>query len=197
MIAQLEGKVSNFNLKWAIISVQGIGYKVHMPTGDLAGLEGKEPAIKAYIHTSVREDAIDLYGFLDIDSLQLFELLIGISGIGPKLGLAIISGMSPDVFKMCIHQGDVKKLTRIPGVGKKGAERMVLELADKLGKLDAPLFNFQENKAEKTLADVRSAIVNLGYKDAQIDSAMDRIREKAIGGASLQSLLTDALGALA
>lgn len=197
MIAQLIGKVTNFNLKWAIINVQGVGYKVHMPAGDLAQLESGNSEITLFIHTSVREDAIDLYGFLNSEALQLFELLIGITGVGPKLALSILSGMAADEFKICIHKGDAKRLTKIPGVGKKGAERMVLELTDKLGKLNAPLFSFHENKADLILKDVRSAITNLGYRDAQIDPAIESIRDKALGGASLQNLLKDALGALA
>lgn len=192
MIASLTGLIQAISLKTIVIDVNGVGYKVHLSNSDLSRLKLKEK-ITCFVHTNVKDDAIDLFGFLKESSMNLFEHLISVSGVGPKLALTILSGMPVEDFKNCVATQDSKRLTQIPGIGKKGAERIVLELKDRLKKETSPLFGFKENKASSLLEDVRSAILNLGYKDSQVDSALTNVKELALRGANLQDVLKEAL----
>src|SRR5574337_1434103 len=132
MIAHLRGKLLVKHPNQAIVEVNGVGYDVTISVPAFSELPGAGSEVALHIHTHVREDQIALYGFLEPSEKQLFEKLITVSGIGPKLAITILSGMPADEMVGAIRGGDVARLTRIPGIGKKTAERMVLELRDKL-----------------------------------------------------------------
>lgn len=134
MIGYVRGTVTHLFLDCCYIDVNGVGYRVYTPTSVQAKLqEGKEACLFTY--TNVREDAIQLYGFSSLEEYDLFILLISVSGVGPKVGLGVLSGMSPEQFVGVIINGDATALTKLPGIGKKSAERLVLELKDKIQKL--------------------------------------------------------------
>ena len=138
MIASLRGTILDKQPNLIIVDVQGVGYEVHVPLSTYydVGDIGTDVALR--IHTHVREDALHLYGFLTSLEQQLFERLIGISGIGPKLAVAVLSGIEPRELVAAVQRGDVARLTGIPGIGRKTAERIVLELKDRLARLSVP-----------------------------------------------------------
>ena len=194
MIAHLRGTLLAKHPNQAIVETHGVGYDVaiSVPTFTEMPVAGAEVAL--YIHTHVREDALSLYGFLRLAEKQLFEKLLTVSGIGPTLAIKILSGMPADEMVGAIRGGDLARLTRIPGIGKKTAERMVLELRDKLpaatGESEAGA-----SPASPVEEDVISALVNLGYPRAAADKALLAAR----GGKNPQSfdmLFREALGAL-
>jgi holliday junction DNA helicase RuvA len=171
MIAHLRGKLLAKHPNQAIVETHGVGYDVAItiPTFSELPAVGSETAL--HIHTHVREDALSLYGFLRLEEKRLFEKLLTVSGIGPKLAITILSGMPADEMIAAIRGGDVARLTRIPGIGKKTAERMVLELRDKLPAATAPA----EASTPSTTPieeDVLSALVNLGYQRAAAEKAL-------------------------
>ncbi|MGH9238593.1 MAG: Holliday junction branch migration protein RuvA [Vicinamibacterales bacterium] len=158
-----------------IVDVQGVGYEVHVPLSTFydAGEEGADITLRIYTH--VREDALQLYGFLTDLERQLFERLIGISGIGPKLAIAVLSGMDPRDLLLSVQRGDVARLTSIPGVGKKTSERIVLELKDRLAQLPGAVAveAVPANGADRVRGDLLSALQNLGYHRPQAEKAID------------------------
>src|SRR5437879_2979251 len=165
MIAFLRGLVIDKHPDRLIIDVHGVGYELHVPLSTYynVGEEGAEVALR--VHTHVREDALLLYGFLTALEQQVFERLIGISGIGPKLALAVLSGIEASELIGSVQRGDVARLTRIPGIGKKTAERMVLELKDRLSQFSiVPTASTEAASPHDRLKnDLISALVNLGY----------------------------------
>lgn len=165
MIAFLRGQVVDKQPDRLIVDVHGVGYEVHVPLSTYynVGEQGADLALRIYTH--VREDALQLYGFLTPLEQELFERLIGISGIGPKLALAVLSGIESSELIGSIQRGDIARLTRIPGVGKKTAERMVLELKDRLATMAAaPAPTIESLSPQDRLKDdLVSALVNLGY----------------------------------
>jgi len=176
MIASLRGRIIDKQPNRLIIDVQGIGYDVHVPLSTFydSGDVGAEVALKIYTH--VREDALQLFGFLTDVERQLFERLIGISGIGPKLAIAVLSGMDPRDLLASVQRGDVARLTGIPGVGKKTAERIVLELRDRLAQIAPPQGSGEAaapDGAERLRVDLLSALQNLGYHRPQAEKAVD------------------------
>jgi Holliday junction DNA helicase RuvA len=132
MIAQLAGALAHKSPEHIIVDVQGVGYQVFVSLNSFYRLPEPGNRVDLLIHTHVREDALQLYGFMDRQEKDLFQLLIGISGIGPRLGLNILSGMRADELQEALEAGDLARLVAIPGVGKKTAERLVLELRDKV-----------------------------------------------------------------
>ena len=193
MIAHLRGNLLAKHPNQAIVETHGVGYDVVISVPTFSALPAAGAEVALHIHTHVREDALSLYGFLRLAEKHLFEKLLTVSGIGPKLAITILSGMPADEMVGAIRGGDLARLTRIPGIGRKTAERMVLELRDKLPASAA---------AETTAAaaspveeDVISALVNLGYQRAAAEKAL-----LAAGtGKSSQSfdlLFREALGAL-
>lgn len=168
MIGFLEGTVFFTGEKFAIISVGGIGYKVFAGPDTLARLPAKDVTVRLWTHQHVREDELDLYGFLHYPELELFEMLIAISGIGPKGALGILGIAPVDTLKKAIAAGDTSYLTRVSGIGKKIAEKVVLELKDKMAghgvMVDAPEL--------KTEADSLDALVSLGYSQREAREAL-------------------------
>jgi Holliday junction DNA helicase RuvA len=171
MIAHLRGKLLAKHPNQAIVETGGVGYDVIISVPTFSGLPGVGGEVALHIHTHVREDMIALYGFLRPAEKTLFEKLITVSGIGPKLAITILSGMAADEMVNSIRGNDIAQLTRIPGIGKKTAERMVLELRDKLTVEKAG-----EIPAAPTMSpieeDVLSALINLGYQRAAAEKAL-------------------------
>src|SRR5450432_261081 len=194
MIAHLRGKLLAKHPNQAVVETAGVGYDVtiSVPTfSDLPALGGE---VALHIHTHVREDLIALYGFLRPSEKLLFEKLITVSGIGPKLAITILSGMAADEMVGAIRGNDVARLTRIPGIGKKTAERMVLELRDKLPAAGTPVAP-EIPAVTATEEDVLSALVNLGYQRAAAEKALTALG-KIKPGASFEAMFREALGAM-
>jgi Holliday junction DNA helicase RuvA len=175
MIGFLRGRIADKQPNRLIVDVQGVGYEVHVPLSTFyeAGEAGADITLRIYTH--VREDALQLYGFLTELERQLFERLIGISGIGPKLAIAVLSGMDPRDLLVSVQRGDVARLTSIPGIGKKTSERIVLELRDRLAQMpgSVPADTAPVNGADRVRTDLISALQNLGYHRPQAEKAID------------------------
>jgi Holliday junction DNA helicase RuvA len=165
VIAYLRGRILEKHPNRLVVDVNGVGYDVFVPLSTFYGLGDAGSEIVLRIHTHVREDALVLYGFATPLEQDLFERLISISGIGPKLALAVLSGIEPLELMRAIERGDVARLTNIPGVGKKTSERIVLELKDRLPRVPAAAAAADAAVAEPSTVrdDVLSALVNLGY----------------------------------
>ena len=196
MIGYLHGKVLRATPERVLLDVQGVGYEVHIPLStfyeiERAGSGGQQP-VGLFVHTHLREDGIALFGFWSEREKLLFEKLIAVSGIGPRLARVVLSGMPADDLLAALAAGDLASLSTIPGIGKKTAERMVLELRDKVRELAAEL----PGRTAPADADVVSALINLGYKPAQAERAVgDARRERP--EASFQDLLRASLHRLA
>ena len=172
MIASLEGIIDAVSKDSLIVNVNGIGFKVAVTTSVLSemGITGRE--VKLYTHFHVREDDMSLFGFGSLDELKLFETLISVSGLGPKTGMAMLSAMSADQVAMAIASGSVEILTTIPGIGKKTADRLILELKDKVGGV---MISSPAGKAAQENADVVSALVSLGYSVQETTKAVNAL----------------------
>ena len=171
MIAHLRGKLLAKNPNQAIVETGGVGYDVTISVPTFSDLPPLGNEVALYIHTHVREDLIGLYGFLRPSEKLLFEKLLAVSGIGPKLAITILSGMAADEIVGAIRGNDVARLTRVPGIGKKTAERMVLELRDKLPAPGPPSVSAIP-AISATEEDVLSALANLGYQRAAAEKAL-------------------------
>ena len=176
MIAFLRGHVIDKQPNRITVDVNGVGYEVHVPLSTFyeVGDQGTEISLRVYTH--VREDTLQLYGFLTDLERQVFERLIGISGIGPKLAIAVLSGMDSRDLITAIQRADVARLTGIPGIGKKTAERIVLELKDRLMQLSVPAAagaGTGAPAADRLREDLLSALQNLGYHRPQAEKAID------------------------
>src|SRR5215831_5444048 len=195
MIAHLRGTLLSKHPNQAIVETHGVGYDVVISVPTFSELPATGSEVALHIHTHVREDALSLYGFLRIAEKHLFEKLITVSGIGPKLAITILSGMPVDEMVGAIRGGDVARLTRIPGIGKKTADRMVLELRDKL---PAPIAGEQPAIATATPVeeDVLSALTNLGYQRAAAEKALLTANRNGKGTQNFDALFREALAAL-
>ncbi len=194
MIAHLRGKLLAKHPNQAIVETAGVGYDVTISVPTFSDLPAVGGDIALHIHTHVREDVIALYGFLRPSEKLLFERLITVSGIGPKLAITILSGMAADEMVGAIRGNDIPRLTRIPGIGKKTAERMVLELRDKLpqpGPSAAPAVPAMTATEE----DVLSALLNLGYQRAAAEKSLAVVMKNGKGG-SFDSLFRESLAGL-
>jgi holliday junction DNA helicase RuvA len=174
MIAQLRGSLGDKRPNQVLVDVGGVGYLVHIPHSTFYALGDLHSNVTLLIHTQVREDAISLYGFLSAREKHLFELLISASGVGPALALKILSGMSVDDLVPAVRSGDLARLTRIPGVGRKTAERMIVELRDKLAAMEIPEDSRKPVTTTGTSGDVVSALLNLGYDQHAAEQAVER-----------------------
>jgi Holliday junction DNA helicase RuvA len=194
MIAHLRGKLLAKHPNQAIIESGGVGYDVTISVPTFSDLPAAGAEVALHIHTHVREDAIALYGFLRPAEKLLFEKLITVSGIGPTLAIKILSGMAADEMVGAIRGNDVARLTRIPGIGRKTAQRMVLELRDKLpeaGPATAPAVHALSTTEE----DVLSALVNLGYQRAAAEKALSAVAKNG-DGASFDQMFRAVLSRL-
>ena len=180
MIGRLSGRVVARSPERLILDVGGVGYEVHIPLSTYYEVErlGEGQVVRLFVHTHVREDALALYGFATEREKLLFERLLGVSGIGPRLAQVILSGMAPADLLAALAAGDVPRLISIPGVGKKTAERMVVELRDKMRDLaiadGAPALT-----PVGAGDDLVTALVNLGYKEAQAQRAVGQARQES------------------
>ena len=184
MIASLRGALLEKRPNQIVIDVHGVGYDVAIPISTYSALPDTGAEVSVRVHTHVREDAIALFGFLSADEKMLFEKLISVSGIGPKLGITVLSGLAATDLTNAIRSGDIQKLTRIPGVGKKTAERIVLELRDKVDLVAgaaAPVSTEKSTPFTDIEHDVLSALMNLGCQRPAAETA---IRKAVSGGAS-------------
>ncbi len=190
MIGMLRGTLVEKRPNQVLLDVGGVGYQVQVPLSTFAGLGALHQEATLLIHTHLREDALSLYGFLTAREKQCFELLISASGVGPSLGLKILSGMGMDDLVPAIRKGDIAQLVRIPGVGKKTAERIVVELRDKLAAVDVPGSGKPATRTQLE-ADVASALVNLGYEARAVEKAIEKARTSH--GADFEALLRASL----
>lgn len=190
MIGSLRGKLADKRPNQVLLDVGGVGYQVQIPLSTFTGLSALHDEITLLIHTHVREDQLALYGFLTAREKHCFELLISASGVGPSLALKILSGMSIEALVPAIRKGDVAQLVRIPGVGKKTAERIVVELKDRLAAVDLPEAGKPATRSQLD-SDVASALVNLGYDERSVERAVEQSR--SAGPTDFESLLRTAL----
>ena len=178
MIGFLRGKVVQLLSDYCLLDVGGVGYRVFIPTSTRSRLKSGEEAM-LYTHLSVREDAMTLYGFDSQEEYQGFQMLISVSGIGPKVALGILSAITVSKLFQAIHGKQLAVLTKLPGVGKKSAERMVLELKDKAAELDGAEGEFDspvEEPADGGLSDAAAALSSLGYSQAEISSVLRKAK---------------------
>jgi Holliday junction DNA helicase RuvA len=196
MIGQLRGRLAEKRPNQVLVDVGGVGYVVAVPLSTYAALGELHTEVTLLIHTHVREDALALYGFVSAREKHFFEMLLSASGVGPTLALKILSGMNVEELIPAIRTGDVVRLTKIPGVGRKTAERMVVELKDKL---DAVVVEAGKPAAVVSVAgvpeDVVSALVNLGYEQRAAESAVAEAKREA-GTNNFEKLLRASLQAL-
>jgi holliday junction DNA helicase RuvA len=190
MIGRLTGRVATKTPDKVLLEVGGVGYLVHIPLSTFYELPEIESPASLWIHTHVREDVLALYGFLTERERALFLLLLGVTGIGPRIALTVLSGIPPVELVEALREQDVRRLVAVPGVGKKTAERMVLELAEKVASLpgEAPT----KEPAAVAADDVISALVNLGYRRTEAERAVDATA-RAGGSTEFGDFLKEAL----
>ena len=182
MIGSLRGRLDAKAADHVIVDVGGVGYRVFVPLSTFYAIGEPGNDVELRIHTHVRDDALQLYGFLNGSEQRLFEHLIAVAGIGPKLAINILSGMEVDTLVGAIAGGNIARLSTIPGVGKKTAERMSLELKDKVFELVPEAMPLGPQGARR---DVLSALVNLGYRRRDAEHAFDRVEDPASDFADL------------
>jgi Holliday junction DNA helicase RuvA len=193
MIAHLRGRILEKNPNRLILEAAGVGYELSISVTSFSGLPSLGAEVSLFVHTHVREDTLALYGFLRRDEKQLFERLISVSGIGPKLAITVLSGIAADALVAALRGNNIAALTRIPGVGKKTAERMVLELRDKLEGLEAAPAAPPASRVEE---DIVSALVNLGYQRTPAEQAARRAIERLGEAASFEDLFRQTMSTL-
>jgi len=192
MIASLRGTVLRAGLDSVVVEVGGVGMLVHTTPGTAASLRAGSSASLATTLV-VREESLTLYGFADEDEKTIFEIIQTVSGVGPRLTLAMLAVHSPDAVRAAVTSGDIVALTKVPGIGRKGAERIVLELRDKIG---IPSSTAQVSDQPVTTAwqgQVRDALVGLGWSAKQADDAVEAVAPRAAEGANVSALLRAAL----
>jgi Holliday junction DNA helicase RuvA len=194
MIALLKGQIAFKSIEHLILDVGGVGYRLLIPLSTFYALPEEGP-VCLHVHTHVREDAIHLYGFLTPEEREMFGTLLSVSGVGPKLALNILSHIPVFDLNRALGAGDVKRLSGLPGIGRKTAERLVLELKDKAVKLvsaaaGAPVAAPEANEADP-FADILSALVNLGYKESQARKVLENMEIPP--GTPLEEVLKGAL----
>ena len=206
MIASLKGELIQKSLDKIIVDVNGVGYEVFLSSASLQKMPIAGEEVFLHIHTSVREDSLTLFGFADMEEKEMFLLLINVSGVGPKLALTILSGIRPDALSRAISTRDIGRLTTVSGVGKKTAERLCLDLQDKVGFM----LTLDEHDTGEIVvgagdhgmtADVISALVNLGYPSVRAHQALavvrKRIPSEKFSALRVEELLRETLRSLA
>lgn len=189
MIASLEGIVREVLLDGAVVDVGGVGYRVFLPIPVVSSLPAVGERVRIFTHLHVREDAMTLFGFESVEQRDLFLVLLGVTGIGPKGALAALSVWSPDALRKAVATEDIDALVAIPGVGRKTAARIVLELREKLGLPEAEGVPWDPAR-RAVLAEVKGALTNLGYSPSEIREALATIRDD---DSAVEELLRKAL----
>ncbi len=192
MIARLTGVVEEKLDGAAVLDVNGVGYLVHLSAASLAQLPPRGERATLRIHTHVREDALDLFGFATEEEQEVFRALVDVKGVGPRAAQNILSGIEAKELAQAVAHGDVARLTRVPGVGKKTAERLVVELKEKLVALARAAGPAKGKAGGGILDQLAQALVGLGYKPAQAEEAAQALRDEA-QGRTLDDLLREAL----
>lgn len=187
MIGWLRGTVLETGPGTVLLDVNGVGYRLSVPASTLQKVEGVGEEAAFHVHTHVREDAILLFGFKSRSELRLFERVVGVSGIGPKLALSILSHLSPEAFARAVIHGESAVLTKVPGIGKKTAARIILELKDKLAEgwsEGAPSAGATPAETASTLDDAVAALMALGYTQAEAEHAVREVAATSDGDVS-------------
>ncbi|MDT8893731.1 Holliday junction branch migration protein RuvA [Halomonas sp. I1] len=197
MIGRLRGTLLEKQPPWLVVDVAGVGYELEASMTTLLALPGDGEAVSLYTHLSIRDDAHLLYGFAREQERSLFRALIKVNGIGPKLALAILSGMDEDAFIRCVMDNDIKALTRLPGVGKKTAERLVIEMRDRFPHWQAGTDVSADDvgtgasapAAKDPLADAEAALVSLGYKPSEATRMLSGLEDEGSTEAMIKAAL--------
>jgi Holliday junction DNA helicase RuvA len=196
MIAQLRGKLASKSPNQVVVDVGGVGYAVFVPLSTYYQLPDPDGEVTLYTSTQVREDAILLYGFKTLEEKALFELLKGVSGIGPRLATNILSGISVEELVPALSEGDVARLRAVPGIGRKMAERLIVELREKVGEAPARIGLPSVPSKDEVLEDVISALMNLGCGRKEASRAAEGARRALGGDAGFEKLIKFALKAV-
>lgn len=192
MIAHLSGEVTSTGDRWAVIDIGGVGYRVQVTRPALEILRHAQGRIRVYTHMAVRDDDIQLFGFLQQRELELFTILIGVSGIGPQIAMNILSGISLEEFALAILDEDEKTLTRIPGIGQKSAKRLILELKEKIKKRADTLV---VGRRPAEASDAVSALISLGFSPQEAEGAVDAVLP-GLADPTVQGVIRAALACL-
>jgi Holliday junction DNA helicase RuvA len=195
MIARLRGRLLEKAPEQIVLDAGGVGYQLFVSLNAFYRLPGPGAEVDLFVHTHVREDALQLFGFLDAEERALFLLLLQVATIGPKVAIAVLSGMDTPDLEAAIADGDVRRLVAIPGIGKKKAELMVLQLKDKVRVLQQSRAASPAARPGGDAAEAVSALVNLGYKQQEAERAVDRAEQA--GARALPDLIREALRRLA
>ncbi len=200
MIGRLQGIVLEKQAPELLLDVNGVGYEIQAPISTFAVLGKTGSVAVLYTHLAIREDAHQLYGFSDKEQRTLFRTLIKVSGVGPKLALAILSGMDVNAFAGCVHSEDVAALTKLPGVGKKTAERLIVEMKDRLKEWQAPAplwaaaDNAERASQDAMLAEAEGALIALGYKPQDAAKMLNKIGGAETAEEMIRLALRNTLG---
>jgi Holliday junction DNA helicase RuvA len=178
VIAHLAGTLLEKHVQRLVVDVGGVGYDLQVPLSTFYAVGEPGARVTLRVHTHVREDALQLFGFVTALELSLFQRLIAVSGIGPKVALAVLSGIEPSDLIRAVRGSDIARLTRIPGVGKKTSERIVVELRDRLPKMEEPPASDAAPEAGDVRDNLLSALVNLGYQRASVEKTVDSVLRK-------------------
>jgi Holliday junction DNA helicase RuvA len=200
MIAHIQGLLYSKSPEYLIIDVDGVGYQVQVPLSTFYDLPDVGNSVALHIHTHVREDALQLYGFQSPEEKALFVRLMSIAGIGPRLAVNILSGITPPELAESLSQGNLARLISIPGVGRKTAERIMVEMRDKLPALavvHGATVPAKTAATEAMMEDALSALLNLGYKKGVAQRAIDQAQQRLQGEMTLEKLLKESLRELA
>jgi Holliday junction DNA helicase RuvA len=200
MIASLTGRLAFKAPAHLVLDVHGVGYEVFIPLSTYYGLPNLNESTSLSVHTHVREDAIQLFGFLTSQEKDAFVLLTSVSGVGPKLALSVLSALPVSDLVSAIQSGDVERLTTVPGIGNKSASRLVLELKDKVEKLHPGLVSASEvprHGHEATFDDALSALVNLGYRPQDAKEALKQVKKSNAESIVLKDMIRESLKELA
>ena len=194
MIGYLQGVLRRKQTHQVVVDCQGVGYLVTIPLSTFFQLGEEGQPIELHIHTHLTDTALTLYGFMAPDEKDLFLKLISVSGIGPKLAMAVLSGIGPDEFAEAVRTSDVARISQVPGIGKKTALRLAMELADKLEKKE----NLLKGKAAQETEDLISALLNLGFRRKEIERVVeDTVRAHKDKEVGFEKLLRECLNKLA
>lgn len=200
MIASLTGRLAFKAPTHLVLDVQGVGYEVFIPLSSYYGLPNLSENTSLSVHTHVREDAIQLFGFLTSQEKEAFVLLTSVSGVGPKLALSVLSALPVSDLVSAIQSENVEKLTTVPGIGNKSASRLVLELKDKVGKLHPGLLSANDSPRQGqdvTFDDALSALVNLGYRPQDAKDALKQVKKLNPASIVLKDMIRESLKELA